>query len=53
MNGSTIGDYFAFSPFRAPSATSWYKYAPTPDDSFQFAEGEKQKISESAKVWIL
>ena len=49
MNGSTIGDYFAFSPFRAPSATSWYKYAPTPDDSFQFAEGEKQEISESAK----
>ena len=49
MSRSTIGDYFAFSPFRAPSATSWYKYAPTPDDSFQFAEGEKQKISESAK----
>jgi len=49
MSRSTIGDYFAFSPFRAPSATSWYKYAPTPEDSFQFAEGEKQKISKSAK----
>ena len=49
MSRSTIGDYFAFSPFRAPSATSWFKYAPTPDDSFQFAEGEKQEISESAK----
>lgn len=43
MSRSTIGDFFSFVPFRGPSSTTWYKYAPNPMDSFQFADGENQQ----------
>ena len=38
-----LGDFFSFVPFRGPSSTTWYKYAPNPMDSFQFADGENQQ----------
>ena len=33
MSRSTIGDFFAFNPFRGASATTWHKYVPSPYDN--------------------
>lgn len=44
MSRSTIGDFFSFNPFRAASATSWYKYVPRAFDRLQFSEEDSVKI---------
>ena len=36
----TIGDFFAFAPYRGSQAETWYKYVPSPYDNLQFAEGD-------------
>ena len=49
MSRSTIGDFFAFTPFRGSAATNWYKYAPSIDENFQFANEDQRKIPSPAK----
>ena len=44
MSRSTIGDFFAFAPFRGSSATSWYKYVPSPYDNLILPESTQQKV---------
>lgn len=44
MSRSTIGDFFAFAPYRGSSAETWHKYVPSPYDNLQFPKGEEKRF---------
>ena len=49
MSRSTIGDFFAFTPFRGSSATTWYKYVPSPYDNLILPGNAEQKLIKNSK----
>ena len=49
MSRSTIGDFFSFNPFRGASATTWYKYVPSPYDNLILPDDLQKKLQQTTK----